>query len=88
MSIPTTTAISEPGIFLLMNGQTMRMARHTTPTITACQFIVPIFPAMAFTLSTVSMVTVPAGKVSPRKSFICPMRIVTAMPAVKPVVMV
>ena len=39
-------------------------------------------------LSVVSMVVVPAGYVSPSKSLIWPTKMVTAIPAVKPVVMV
>ena len=35
MKIPTNTAISEPGIFLLMKGQTISTARLTRPTIRA-----------------------------------------------------
>ena len=43
---------------------------------------------MAAALSIVSTVAVPAGYVSPRKSLTCPIAIVTAIPAVKPVVIV
>ena len=49
---------------------------------------VPKFFATASIFSTVSIVTVPAGYVRPKKSFNWPIRIVTAMPAVKPMVMV
>ena len=64
------------------------MARQTTPTAHACQFTVAMLCAVAENLSMVSTVGAPAENVSPRKSFICPMTSVTAMPAVKPVVMV
>ncbi len=68
-------------------GHRNRMARQTTPTAQACQFTVVMLSAVA-SLSMVSTVDAPAENVSPRKSFICPMTSVTAMPAVKPVVMV
>ena len=43
---------------------------------------------IASTFSPVSIACVPGAKVRPRKSFICPIIIVTAIPAVKPVVIV
>ena len=88
ISIPTITATKEPGIFLLILGHTIWIRRHTTPTTRAHTLIVPMLSPIAFTFSMVSTVLVPAGYVRPRKSFICPTRIVTAIPAVNPVVMV
>ena len=88
MAAPTITATSEPGMRLDTFGHTTRMARHTTPTSTACQFTVEMLAARAPSLSVVSMVVVPAGYVSPSKSLIWPTKMVTAIPAVKPVVMV
>ena len=86
--IPTITAIRDPGIVLLIYGHTIRIARQTSPTTSACQLIVDIFLAIASTFSIVSIVTVPSGYVSPKKSLTCPMTIVTAIPAVNPVVIV
>ena len=88
MAAPTITATSEPGMRLDTFGHSIRMARHTTPTSTACQFTVEMLAARAPSLSVVSMVAVPAGYVSPSKSLIWPTKMVTAIPAVKPVVMV
>ena len=88
MPIPTMSATRDPGILSLTLGQRKRMARHTAPTARACQFAVPIFWATACSLSMVSTVGVPVGNARPAKSLTCPMTRVTAMPAVKPVVMV
>ena len=62
------------------------MARARTPTPTAVQLAVWKVWATSSTFSKVS--TGERVKVRPKKSFSCPMRMVTAMPAVKPVVMV
>ena len=88
MAEPTITAISEPGMRLETFGHSIKMARHTTPTSTACQFTVEMLAARAPSLSVVSTVVVPAGYVSPSRSLICPITMVTAIPAVKPVVIV
>ena len=40
MAAPTITATSEPGMRLDTFGHSIKMARHTTPTSTACQFTV------------------------------------------------
>ena len=84
--IPANTAIREPGIFLLIFGHTIRIARDTIPTHSACQFIVCRNKMSYFTLATVSIRGSFVTIVSPRKSLICPIKIVTAIPAVKPVV--
>lgn len=88
MAAPTITATSEPGMRLDTFGHSIKMARHTTPTSTACQFTVEMLAARAPSLSVVSTVVVPAGYVSPNRSLICPITMVTAIPAVKPVVIV
>ena len=80
--------MSDAGIFFETLGQKMRMARLSTPTPSAAGLSVPKFFTTALTLSIVSIVTVPAGYVKPKKSFSWPTRMVTAMPAVKPIVMV
>ena len=85
-SEPTITAISEAGIFSSFFGQKMSIASDITPTSSACQLMVPMQLTISLTLSMVSM-----GlflKVRPMKSFICPRRIVTAIPKVNPVVIV
>ena len=83
MAAPTITATSEPGMRLDTFGHSIKMARHTTPTSTACQFTVEMLAARAPSLSVV-----PAGYVSPSRSLLCPITMVTAIPAVKPVVIV
>ena len=91
ITMPTMTATSELGTLAPSaprRGHKNSTARHTAPTRSACQLKVPKFAASAETLSTVSTVAVPAGYVSPKKSFSWPMTMVTAIPAVKPVVMV
>ena len=91
MIMPAMTATSELGTLapsVPSRGHKNSTARHTAPTTSACQLKVPKFSASAVTLSSVSTVAVPAGYVSPKKSFIWPITMVTAMPAVKPVVMV
>ena len=59
--IPTITAMSEPGILLLINGQTIRIARLTRPITSAHTLRVLALRMMALILSTVSIVTVPSG---------------------------
>ena len=91
ITMPTMTATSELGTLAPSaprRGHKNSTARHTAPTRSACQLKVPKFAASAETLSAVSTVAVPAGYVSPKKSFSWPMTMVTAIPAVKPVVMV
>ena len=61
MRIPPITAIREPGIFLLIKGQIIKIARLTTPTKTDIQLIVEINSATALIFSIVSMVTVPSA---------------------------
>ena len=86
MIIVTTIAIREAGIFSVNLGIIIRIARATSPTTSACQLNVPILSAIASTFSIVS--TGEVWNVSPRKSLICPIRIVTAIPNVNPVVIV
>ena len=50
--------------------------------------IVEKFSANAFSFSIVSIGFTPSGYVTPQKSFNCPITIVTAIPEVKPVVIV
>ena len=91
MAMLTSTAIREGGILLQIPGrycQPIRITMQTTPTITACQLVVWIKSNTAFNLSMVSIRGSWLTTVSPRKSLICPTKIVTAIPAVKPVVMV
>ena len=97
--IPAATATMEGGIlpstvdrmphFVLPSiGHRMRMAMPTPPTMRAWGLKVEMDSKMASSFSPVSMALVPGAKVRPRKSLICPTRMVTAIPAVKPVVMV
>ena len=64
----------------------MRMARARAPMARAGSFRVPMQVTTCSSFSMVSMGDF--SKVRPRKSLILPMKMVTAMPAVKPVVMV
>ena len=57
--IPTITAMSDPGIFSEIYGHTIRITRHTAPTISACTLMVEMFRTIASTFSIVSIVTVP-----------------------------
>ena len=50
--------------------------------------MVPKPAAKAFNFCMVSMVSMPAGYVTPKKSFNCPITMVTAIPEVNPVVIV
>ena len=86
MAAPTTTAISEAGIFSSLFGQNISIKRHTIPTTRACQLNVPIHlnTSRSFSIVSIGEFT----NVSPRKSLICPIAIVTAIPSVKPVVIV
>lgn len=86
MAIPTSTAIRLPGIRRLIFGQRIRMARQTAPTSTAQTLTVPRFRKKQAAFSIVSMGL--SAYVTPKKSFHWPMKMVTAIPAVKPVVMV
>jgi len=90
IKIPTATAANDGGIFAstFTFGIKIRIARHTAPTKTACQFSVPIPAKNPSSFSIVSIVGIPAGIVTPQKSLSCPIAIVTAIPAVKPVVIV
>ena len=82
----TITATREAGIFFSVLGQKIKMARARQPTPRAVTFMVPMHRT---TCSSFSMVSTGAvWKVRPIKSLIWPIRMVTAMPAVKPVVMV
>ena len=71
-----------------ISGDTIRIARLTPPTIRASGEIVEKFSANAFSFSIVSIGFTPSGYVTPQKSFSCPITIVTAIPEVKPVVIV
>ncbi|VWM24605.1 Uncharacterised protein [Collinsella intestinalis] len=88
MAIPASTAMSEPGMRWLTRGHNTSTARHTRPTMSASTLKVEKLAATAESLSIVSMVGVPAGYVRPNRSLSWPATMVTAMPAVKPVVMV
>ena len=88
MAIPAITARSDGGIVSLIIGQTIRIARHTAPTMTACTLMVLIKRISPTNLSIVSISGSSETTVRPRKSLICPIKIVTAIPAVKPVVIV
>ena len=82
ITMPTMTATSELGTLAPnapRRGHKNSTARHTAPTRSACQLKVPKFAASAETLSAVSTVAVPAGYVSPKKSFSWPMTMVTAI---------
>ena len=81
-----TTAMRDAGIFLDTLGQRIRMARARHPTRAAVQLTVWKVRATSAAFSTVS--TGAWVKVRPKKSFSWPIRMVTAMPAVNPVVMV
>ena len=70
-------------------GHIIRIASETQPTTRACQLNVLIHLNTAFNLSSVSIVGPVYAEVSrPKKSLICPTRIVTAIPNVNPVVIV
>ena len=87
----TITAIKDAGIFsnFLNLGHIIRIASETPPTTSACQLNVLIHLNTAFNLSSVSIVGPVYAEVSrPKKSLICPTRIVTAIPNVNPVVIV
>ena len=55
IAIPAKTAISEPGITLLIYGHMIKIARHTTPTTSACQLSVPMCFITASIFSIVSI---------------------------------
>ena len=82
----TTTATREAGTFWNSLGQKISTARARPPTPTAAGFTVEKVRTTSSSFSIVS--TGAFTKVRPKKSFSWPMRMVTAMPAVKPVVMV
>ena len=87
----TITAIKDAGILsnFLNLGHIIRIASETPPTTSACQLNVLIHLNTALNLSSVSIVgPVYAEVSSPKKSLICPTRIVTAIPNVNPVVIV
>ena len=67
ITTPAITAISEPGIFLLTLGHTIRIARDISPTRIAQGFSVPIVLAISSTFSIVSIGE--PLKVRPIKSF-------------------
>ncbi len=87
-AMPTSSATNELGTCSVTRGQRNSTTKQMTPTVHASTFTVAMLSTSARTFSVVSMVTVPSGYVSPKKSFSCPMTNVTAMPAVNPVVMV
>ena len=98
ISIPTITAIIEDGIFLITAPtgefsllprifQHIRTARPIAPMMNAPRSAVPKFLIIAISFSPASTGDSPP-KLSPRKSFICPISMVTATPAVNPMVMV
>ena len=58
---PAITAMSDPGIFSLIFGHTIRIARLMAPTRKAYGLNVPKLSPKALSLSTVSIVTVPCG---------------------------
>ena len=80
------TAIRDGGIFALIFGQTIRIASAISPTLNACALIVPIVSMHSFNFSIVSIVA--CLNSSPKKSLICPITIVTAIPLVNPVTIV
>ena len=82
----TSTAISDAGILSSFLGQSISTASDSRPMIRACQLSVPIERPISVSLSTVSIGELP--NVSPRKSLTCPTTIVTAIPNVKPAVIV
>ena len=67
-------------------GIIIKIARETTPIKAAIGLIVVIECIISSTFSTVS--TGEFLNVRPKKSLICPIKIVTAIPEVKPVVIV
>ena len=71
-----------------ITGHTNKITRQMTPIKSDISLIVEKFLATASTFSTVSIVTVPSGYVRPKKSLSCPIKSVTAIPAVNPVVIV
>ena len=87
-AMPATTATSDAGTRSLTRGQTTSAARHASPTIRALMLSVPMLAVTAASLSMLSMGAVPAGYVRPSRSLSWPITMVTAMPAVNPVVMV
>ena len=101
MSVKVASMIttSEPGIFFVIFGQIKIIARQTIAMIVEYQFIVENEFAYTMTFPKKSpgiFVIVREKKVrgteksgtSPKKSPICPVAIVTAIPAVKPVTIV
>ena len=78
------TAIRDAGTLGNILGIRMRIARDITPTRTAVKFTEPNVDTISSTFSTVS--TGEFLNVRPKKSFICPISIVTAIPPVKPTV--
>ena len=80
------TATSDGGILSVSLGMKIRMARAIRPTSKAVGLNVPMDSITASSFSIVS--TGLWVKVSPRKSLICPIKMVTAIPLVKPVTMV
>ena len=93
IAIPTKTAIKEPGTLFkyFIFGHTINIARLITPIKTAHQFTVEKLEKNASNFSTVSIGAFSANSplyFTPKKSLNCPIKIVTAIPAVKPVVMV
>jgi hypothetical protein len=60
-TVITRTAISDPGIFLLILGQKIKIARAATPTMTAMGFNVEIDFTIASIFSGASMVFVPGA---------------------------
>ena len=82
----TMTATRDGGIFLINLGHMIRIARDRAPMSTAMGFKVSIHTKTSLSFSMVS--TGECKKVIPMKSLIWPMKMVTAMPVVNPVVMV
>ena len=88
IAIPISTANRDAGTFGRNFAPRISTARLTTPTSTACQFSVAMFCISAISLSIVSISGSCVTMVSPQKSLIWPIRSVTAIPAVNPVVIV
>ena len=86
MAAVATTATRDAGTRLKKRGQTIWMARAMQPTARAHRLTVSKQEINSSIFSTVSMGAF--WKVTPKKSFSCPTTMVTAMPEVKPVVMV
>ena len=86
ITAPTITAIRDGGILLSFFGHKIRIAREIIPIRNAMGLNVEVDLTSSAIFSVVS--TGDPSKVIPQKSLICPTTIVTAIPNVKPRVIV